>query len=208
MLYTFAPDYTNNNAILVDAANAATLTLSAPSNYSALSFLTASANGPATIDYVINYSGGTTQKGQFVSMAWSSNTPAAFVANGRVNVGNGTLSAVETGNPRLYSAEVVLTDTASSITGINLSLDPASPGVHAVVFAVSGTAGTASAPRPVLSITAKNGTLTITTTQPGELQSISALGGTNTVWQNVGSISNSVTVTPAGRANFYRVLAQ
>jgi predicted alpha/beta hydrolase len=52
--------------------------------------------------------------------------------------------------------------------------------------------------------------LRITTTQPGQLQSTTALRGTNTVWQNEGAISGQTTISvaPGVPGKFYRVLAQ
>ena len=69
--------------------------------------------------------------------------------------------------------------------------------------------GVATTPTAVLTIIPNsNGTLTISTTLAGELQSTTALEGASTVWQDEGPISSSVTVSPSGGARFYRVLVQ
>jgi hypothetical protein len=51
------------------------------------------------------------------------------------------------------------------------------------------------------------GTLTITSSQPGTLQSTTALA-TDAVWADEGPINGSVTVNATGDAKFYRVLVQ
>src|SRR5690606_36439233 len=51
------------------------------------------------------------------------------------------------------------------------------------------------------------GTITITSPQPGTLQSATELTA-NTTWTEEGPIDGSVTITPTGEAKFYRVLVQ
>jgi hypothetical protein len=143
VLYTLASSYTNNNAVLIDGTNAATITPTDPTNYSSLSFLTVSANGPTLIDYIVAFKDGTSQNGQFVAPDWYNNTPYAFIANGRVTVGSGAFSSVDSGNPRLYSAQILLANNLSPVTSIQLSADSSGtgPSAHAVIFAVSGGMG-------------------------------------------------------------------
>lgn len=52
------------------------------------------------------------------------------------------------------------------------------------------------------------GSVTITSTQPGTLQSAASLQSTGTVWTNEGPINGSATVNTTGTAKFYRVLVQ
>ena len=74
-------------------------------------------------------------------MDWFTAPPVAFDANGYVEVDNGSFSAVNSGDPNLYSAEILLSNTVSSVTGIDLSFNSGGPYSHCVVFAVSGAAG-------------------------------------------------------------------
>jgi hypothetical protein len=69
-----------------------------------------------------------------------------------------------------------------------------------------GVAGT-SGPSLAISQTG-TGQVTITSTQPGQLQSTTAFNGASTVWTNEGAINGSVTVSASGAAKFYRVLVQ
>lgn len=139
-LYTFASSYETNNALLIDADNpTATLTLTTPSAYSGLSFLTAAGAGAVTIDYTVTHANGITQTGTFVSPDWFNNTPVAFNANGRASVANGALDAVNTGNPRLYGVDVGVMDSTSPIASITLSYNTGTG--HAAIFALSGAAG-------------------------------------------------------------------
>jgi hypothetical protein len=63
----------------------------------------------------------------------------------------------------------------------------------------------------ILSISANpGGSLTISSTSPGELQTTTALQGTSTVWVDAGPISGSVIITlaPSEPQRYYRVLLQ
>jgi hypothetical protein len=76
---------------------------------------------------------------------------------------------------------------------------------------MSGLAGQSSGTRPALSIaTVSGGNLQITTTRPGQLQSTTALKGTNTIWHDEGIISSMLTIAPSPSApgKFFRVVAQ
>jgi hypothetical protein len=55
---------------------------------------------------------------------------------------------------------------------------------------------------------AANGSITITSTQPGTLQSTTALRDAATVWTNEGAISGSISVSTTGTARFFRVSVQ
>jgi hypothetical protein len=82
---------------------------------------------------------------------------------------------------------------------------------HAAILAMSGLSGQGNISRPTLSITpTSGGNLQLTTTQAGQLQSTTSLNGTNTIWQNEGIISSTLTISPASGVSgkLYRVLAQ
>jgi hypothetical protein len=72
---------------------------------------------------------------------WFFNVPIAWDAQGRVDVNSGSFNNVNAGNPRLYAEDVVLTNTGSPVTSINLSWDSGNTGNGlAAFFAVSGIA--------------------------------------------------------------------
>jgi hypothetical protein len=140
-VYTLAPGYTSNNAALVDSVHSANINLVTPNAFSALSLLTASGHGPVIVDYSINHIDGSSENGSFVSPDWFSNVPIVYDAQGRVDVTTGSFTSVNGNNPRLYSRDIVLTNTTSALTNIHLSWDSANSGSRvAAVFAVSGLA--------------------------------------------------------------------
>src|SRR5215470_14455741 len=54
--YQMAPSYLANDAVLIDSSvSSATLTLTSPASYSALSFLLSSGNGSVTIGYTVRH---------------------------------------------------------------------------------------------------------------------------------------------------------
>jgi len=147
--YQMPASYTANNAVYVDAANpTANLTIASPATYSALSFLSATANGTVTNQAIMQYADGTSETNTFNSVDWFGNTPYAFVANGRVNLNNRTINSdpgrnAAPYNPRLYEAQFALGNTGSPVTNIILNFVGAANPTTArlVVFAVSATAG-------------------------------------------------------------------
>ncbi|MDB6020465.1 MAG: hypothetical protein JWQ04_322, partial [Pedosphaera sp.] len=145
--YVLPPSYTANNAVLLTSnAPAATLTPSTPTTRSALSFLMASGNGPVTVGCAIHFGNGAVQNASFVVPDWSAQTPVAFVANGRVYVSSKTVNSVNTGNPRLYAADIALANTVSPVNSIVLTWQSGGSGANAVIFAVSGGSSAALPP--------------------------------------------------------------
>lgn len=141
--YQMPASYTANNAAYVDAdLPEANLTIAEPATYSALSFLSATANGTVTNQAIMQYADGTSETNTFLSRDWFNNTPYAFTAKGRVELGSRTVNNVGSDNPRLYEAQFVLKNTASPVTNIVLRyLNPPSSNARMYVFAVSATAG-------------------------------------------------------------------
>jgi hypothetical protein len=137
--YVLPASYTGNNALIVDASGSGTITFQTPEPFSALSFLTSSGNGAVTIAYTVNHADGSTDTGTFTSPDWFNGLNPAFTPNGRVDVGNGGLADVGSGNPRLYAIDITTGNTTSPITSIDLSLQ--SGGGHAAILAVSGATG-------------------------------------------------------------------
>jgi len=143
--YTFAPDYTTNDAVLLDPkVTNATVTFSFPSAYNALSFLVASGNGAETIAYKVHHQDGTINSGTFVSPDWFNNSPVVYTANGRVDVQARTFDNIEAGNPRLYSTDITLTDTGSPV--VSIDFNRTGSGGHGVIFAISGSTGSGFSP--------------------------------------------------------------
>ncbi len=137
--YVLAPSFTTNNALLIDVDNSGSLQFATPATFSTLSFLTSAGGGATTIAYTVNHQDGTTETGTFVAPDWFGNPNPAFISNGRVDVGSGLLENVNSGDPRLYPADVTLTNTNSPITSVDLSLSDGTG--HAAVFALSGALG-------------------------------------------------------------------
>jgi hypothetical protein len=204
------PNYTNNNAVLLDATSTdAALIPVAPASFSALSLLTAAAHGPVTNRCIVNHADGTLETNSFISPDWYDAAPPAFTANGRVSISTKLVDAVNAGSPRLFSADLPLADAASPVTNIVLTFIGGGYDAHAVVFAVSGAVGTS--PRPTLSIApGAGGKWVIHSTLPGQLQYTTALDGINTVWHDEGPIAATVTNTPspAEPLKLYRVRVQ
>src|SRR5262249_38092923 len=114
--------------------------------------------------------------------------------------------------PRLFGVDVPVRNTTSPIVDVLLAFKGGGNDAHAVVFAISGSA---DAPPPVIapSLAIKrleDGTLTITTSGSGRLQSATLLDGANTSWKDEGGISQQVVILPstAEAVKFYRVLAE
>jgi hypothetical protein len=146
--YRMPATYSGPNAVFVDYAHPeAHLTPVNPQPYSALSFLSATANNNVTNEVVIQYADGTSETNRFVSRDWFNNDPYAFTARGRVNLNTRTINNdpghTTTPNPRLYEAQFALQNTVSPVTNIVLRfLGAVNPTTgRMVVLAVSGTLG-------------------------------------------------------------------
>jgi len=158
--YQMPPSYAANNAVYIDAVTTqANLTLATPAAYSALSFLSATANGTVTNQAIMQYADGTSETNTFNSVDWFGNTPYAFVANGRVNLNNRSINSdpgrnATPYNPRLYEAQFALGNTVSPLTNVVLNyLNPTNSNGRLVVFAVSATAGAVPAIISTVSVT-------------------------------------------------------
>jgi len=141
--YQLAPSYTQPNAIYADSNSpAAKITFATPAAYSGLSFLTADGNGPVTIGVAVTHQDGATETNYLNSQDWFNGTPAAYTANGRIDLDTGVLNSLNGGNPRLYEEQIVLADSASPVTEATLlwtTQNSPSPASRFVVLAVSGT---------------------------------------------------------------------
>jgi hypothetical protein len=221
--YRMAPDYTTNDAVLIDGASMhANFTLKFPTAYSALSFLCGSGNaqaGPVPVDCTVYHVDGTKDVGTIYADDWFGGTNAAWLANGRVSVPDLSVGAVGSTNPRLYARDLALGNTASPVTNVDFDLDPAYLQGHVGILAVSGIL-VGSPPPPPFRITAArslSGTqFTLTwdsvANQNYQIQSKDALGPgpwTTNATLTAGGISASYTNSGlTGVAHrFYRVVA-
>lgn len=140
--YQMPASYSLNNVIYVDSATSPrTITFATPENYSALSFLNATANGNVTIECTMHYEDNTTEVQTFVAKDWFNNSPVAYNAQGRVNLSNKTVNNVNNNNPRLYEAEFVLSNNASKITSVDLAFLSGNANARVAILAVSATQG-------------------------------------------------------------------
>lgn len=228
--YQMPASYTANNCVFVDSVHAeANLTPATPATYSALSFLSATANNNVTNEVVMQYADGTQETNTFVSRDWFNNTPFAYTALGRVNLNTRTINndpgRTTTPNPRLYEAQFALGNTASPLTNIVLrflgAINPTTG--RMVVLAVSGTAG---AVPPIISTispqniptTIEGSNITFTATVTGGTEPITYRwqAGTNGVWVDLddggvfsGTTTTTLTITSIGWTNAgdYRMVA-
>jgi hypothetical protein len=129
--------YKTNNAVLIDAVRSnVVITFTTPTNCVALSFLTSSGGIRNLIQYTVHYADHSRERGNFVSPNWYNDGDPAWSANGCVNVATFVRADLNSYNPRLYSADVILSNAVGPITGIDLSL--ASGNGHTAIFSISG----------------------------------------------------------------------
>jgi hypothetical protein len=208
--YALAASYTANNALMLDLTlNSGSLTPLNPAAFAALSFLCAASRGPVTNECVIKHANGSSQTNSLIVPDWLDGSAPVFVANGVLDLDTRMVNST-TANPRLYAIDISLANSISAVTNVVVTFKGGPPNSHSAIFAISGLSTQTSA-RPVLTISKlPGGNLQISSTQPGQLQSTSALNGSNTIWQTEGLISGTMTIAPAAGVSgkFYRVLGQ
>jgi len=212
--YVMPATYVGNNCIFVDAAHpTADLTPQTPAWYSGLSILSATANNNVTNQCIIQYSDGTSDTNNFVSVDWFNNNPYAFSSRGRLNLNIRTVNNdpghTGTLNPRLYEAQFALKGAGDlgnqsyQITNIILTyLGAVNPNSgRMVALAVSGTTG-AVAPvirtQPAGFTTVEGSNVVVSVTLGGGTPPFTGSwqAGTNNVWTTVvngGNISGADT---------------
>jgi Concanavalin A-like lectin/glucanases superfamily/Immunoglobulin domain/Immunoglobulin I-set domain len=221
--YQMPASYAGNNAVYVDTnAQVANITIASPSAYSALSFLSATANGTVTNQCIMQYADGTSETNTFLSRDWFNNTPFAYVANGRVNLDSRTVNNINNNQPRLYEAQFALGNTVSPITNVVLKwLGAANINARVAVLAVSGTAGAvppiiSTHPQSINVFEGTNMTLAAVITGGTTPITYQWQRGTNGVFVNItdsGNISGTTTPTLAfanvvfGNIGDYRLVA-
>ncbi|PWU11686.1 MAG: hypothetical protein C5B50_22830, partial [Verrucomicrobia bacterium] len=202
--YSMAPSYTANNAVLLDARlTGATLTLITPTAYSGLSFLESGGNSGVSFTYTVHHQNGTTEGGSGTIPDWFNGANVAWTANGRVDVGTYAFQAVNSGNPRLYSLDVALTNSTSPVTSIDFAYTSGSG--HGAIMAVSGKVGTTYTP---ILVTGYNEDIVVEASGPqsGPLIGVTtatmdaAIANTGNTWYEQGYVASAPAtgLPPAG----------
>ncbi len=148
--YTMAASYTTNNAVMVDSnyVKSATVTLTTPTAYSALSFLGSAGNQAMTINYKVHHADSTIETGTLVFPDWFATNTPAYSTYGRVSADGLTTQIQTSGAPFLFPLDKTLTNTASAVTSIDLTYNTGSGGV-ACLMALSGSNGSGFSPIPI-----------------------------------------------------------
>lgn len=211
--FIMPPSYDAANAILLDrACPKAEVALPAPACYSGLSFLTASGQGSITNRCVVQHLDGSFETNWFVSPDWLGNTADAVITGACVSVSTRLLDQRNVGSPRLYAADIAVTNHSSKVTGLVLSPEAPGANTHSVILAISGfPAGVIPPPpsRPSLTILrGENNTLLFHSSVAGRLQSRMSLKA-GIGWTNVGIISSNLTLrmNAAEKCRFYQVVS-
>jgi predicted alpha-1,6-mannanase (GH76 family) len=193
--YTMAPNYTANNAVLLDSTlTSATLTLSTPAAYSRLSFLESGGHNGVSFSYTVHHQSGPNDTGTLSIPDWFNGVSPAFTANGRVDVGTFVFSNVNGNNPRLYSLDITLANTASPVTSIDFSY--VSGTGDGAIMAVSGSTGLTFSP---IAVTGYNEDIVVEAGagKPGTLSGVtsatmdSGTNNTQNTWYEAGYVPSA-----------------
>lgn len=149
--FTMPPNYTANNVLYVgnfEGYTTGTLTLSSPTTLAGLSFLGAAGNGPVNVSVTVNFADASAEFFNFGIADWFGGDAAFYTVNGRFNPVSLALNDVNSGNPRLRINDIVLANTGSPVTSIQITY---TSGGRAMIFAVAGqvTPGGTFSPVPV-----------------------------------------------------------
>lgn len=138
-LYQLAPDYRTGNVAIVDVTvPSAALRLWSPAPYRALSLLLSGMHGGllGAVGVTVLHQDGPSESYSVASHGWMESGYAACTTDGRVDVGTFYFSDLNSGLPKLFTADLLLTNTASPVTRIEFSH---LSGVRTAVFALSGS---------------------------------------------------------------------
>jgi hypothetical protein len=140
-IYTFVmpPSYKAPNAAYFNTPLTPTLTITpaTPTAATVLSFLGGSGGGQANLGYVVHHQSGATQTGTLPILDWFNGATPIFSARGRVSADTGVFNAVGSVNPKLFAADIVLQNTTSPVTSVDLSYTATGP--RPAIFAMSGS---------------------------------------------------------------------
>jgi hypothetical protein len=144
-VFQMPPDYTTNNATILDATiTSATLTFASPTAAAALSFLASGGGGGGTPEIVAHHADGFLETNIITVPDWfNDSAPYVIAANGRVAADSADWDQVtnNSANPRLFSVDALLLGhTASPITSVDLFNTNAFGGTVAIL-AVSANPG-------------------------------------------------------------------
>ncbi len=135
--------YVQNNALLVSNGQTGTLTLAAPLALSNIAFLVATgASGSSGTDAItLHFSDGTPNYTalNLNSPSWFSNSSAAFISMGRVDVPTGNFDTADPTNPRLYDQSFDLAAIGLSGHAISSIDFTFSGNGYSALFALSGS---------------------------------------------------------------------
>jgi autotransporter-associated beta strand protein len=212
--YTFAPNYAINDAVLIDSFDtSATITLTASTACSALSFLGSAGNGPMSVNYTVHHANATVETGSLTLLDWFNTAGTiAFGAGGRVNADGSGLTEYGAGSfPFLFATDITLSDATSPVTSIDLAYT--SGNGEACVMAVSGSTGGDFAP---LAITGYNQSMivvpgAVTTVSPSVTDMVNQAGGailiTNGGQFFVGNYGSAIYNLSGGSIDVYSYIA-
>ena len=164
------------------------VTLTTAASYSTLELFGSTGGGTNTVDYTLNFAGGSTQSGSVSFQDWFNGGPTVAVdASGRIN--SGGYDAVGSTNPSIYEVPLAFTYTPGLILdSITLTQDVNSGG-HTAIFGVSGMS---AAPTVTWTGTAGTGAYT------------GLPNGTTGIWDSTNSSSpNAPTANWTGAATTY-----
>lgn len=143
--FKMPPSYTQPNGILINGdgtrgLSSGTFTLVTPAPYALLSFAGSGGNGGCVVGVIVRHANGTSQTNQFGSPDWFNGTSnVVFIANERAGSSvNFTYANVNSGNPRIYFRDVVVTNTTSPVTSIDLYYVSGPVNSRNDILAVSG----------------------------------------------------------------------
>lgn len=145
--FKMPPSYKAPNGILIygngtTGLASGTFTLTTPAPYAVLSFLGSGGNGGCVVGVAVHHADGTTENGSFGCPDWFNGTSnVVFIANERCGSSvNFTYANINSGNPRLYFRDVLLTNTTSPVTSIDLTYVSGPSNSRNDVMGVSGGA--------------------------------------------------------------------
>jgi len=195
--YTMAPNYTANNAVMIytNSTNA-TVTLSAPAAYTALSFLGSAGNAgsePVVVNYTVHHQDNSTQDGSIDVVDWfpADKSNLAMETRGRVQA-DGTLTQIINNNPSVLFFDFNLSNTSSPVTSIDLNFSSGA-GV-ACLLALSASSGGDFVPVTFTGYNADMIVEPVMQVDPSIVDVLNQTGGTidvnNEMW--IGNIGNGI----------------
>jgi hypothetical protein len=201
--FKMPPDYTQPNGILINTIiTNGFFTPVTPAPYARLSFAGSGGNGGDVIGVRVKHADGTFEVSAFPCPDWfNGQSNVVFTAGGRmgstttmgtqVNV-DGTLGL----NPRIYFRDMILTNTTSAVTNVELYYVSGAASSHNDILAMSGSA-TLGGPVQPIDVTGYTYDFIVEATAPKRARVVSQtiVEGTN-VWatsQSMDNLTNTAT---------------